>query len=208
MTWNEIVSAICICVSSVIYSFSLQGKTKLRILFIQLFSSSLYLLNFLFVFSSAKSGAITATFEILRLISFYFIEKNDKFNTRKNNLIAMSIFCVILTACSVFAWSGWICILPLIGTIIVSIALGCKNLVFIKFSFIVQSVLITIYLAILSLWINAASQAFVSVLGIVGLVTLIMNLKKTKVNSSENNEESKNSTSNDNENNNSENVAV
>ena len=189
MTWNEIASAVCICISSVIYSFSLQGQTKLKILFVQLFSSTFYLLNFVFVFASAKAAAITAVFEIIRIFVFYFIERDERFNTRKNNLIAMITFSIILTACSIFTWDGWISIIPLFGTVFVSIALGCKNLVFIKFSFAVQAILISTYLFMLSLWINAASQVFVAILGIVGLVRLLIKIKKEKNGKTESNSE-------------------
>ena len=189
MAWNEIVSAICICISSVIYSFSLQGQTKLKILFVQLFSSTFYLMNYLFVFSTAKAAAIAAIFEIIRIFVFYFIEKDEKINTRRNNLIAMIVFSLVLTACSIFTWDGWISFIPLFGTVFVSIALGCKNLVFVKFSFTVQAILISIYLFILSYWINAASQVFVSILGIIGLVRLIIKINKEKNGNSDNDDQ-------------------
>jgi hypothetical protein len=62
----------------------------------------------------------------------------------------MIVFSLVLTACSIFTWDGWISIIPLFGTVFVSIALGCKNLVFVKFSFAVQAILISTYLFILS----------------------------------------------------------
>jgi hypothetical protein len=81
MVWNEIVSSICICCSAAIFSFSLQGASKIKILFIQMFASILYLASYLFVITInpvALVGAITAGFEILRLVVFFVIEKNKK----------------------------------------------------------------------------------------------------------------------------------
>ena len=172
MLWNEIVSSVCICLSATIFSLSLQGVTKVKILFIQMFASMLYLSSYLFVLTInpvALVGAITAGFEILRLVVFFVIEKNDRWNTRNVNLIAMFVFSILLTLCTIFAWSGWISILPLLSAIMVSFALGNKNVVIIKIAFIVQSVLITTYLFLLALWINAISQVFVFIFGVIGL---------------------------------------
>jgi hypothetical protein len=183
MLWNEIVSSICICLSAAIFSLSLQGMTKVKILFIQMFASMLYLASYLFVLNInpvALVGAITAGFEILRLVVFFVIEKNDKFNTRKINLISMVTFSVVLTICTIFAWGGWISIFPLISAIIVSLALGNKDVVIIKIAFIIQAALITTYLLLLTLWINAASQMFVFVFGIVGLITFLHKNKISK----------------------------
>lgn len=183
MVWNEIVSSICICCSATIFSLSLQEKTKLTMLFIQMFASLLYLLSYVFVITinqAALIGAITAGFEILRLIVFYIIEKTEKFNTRKINLIAMISFSIILTVCTLFAWGGWISILPLVSAIVVSLALGNQDVLIIKIAFIIQAVLITTYLFLLTLWINAASQVFVFAFGIVGLITYLKGNKTKK----------------------------
>ena len=53
-----------------------------------------------------------------------------------------------------------------------------KNILIIKIAFIIQSILISIYLLLLSLIINATSQIFVLIFGIVGLITYIKNSKK------------------------------
>ena len=180
MLWNEILSSICICCSAAIFSLSLQGMTKTKILFIQMFATMLYLASYLCVLnvnSAALVGAITAVFEMVRLIVFYVIEKHEKLNTKTINLTAMITCSVILTVCTIIAWGGWVSIFPLISAIIVSLALGSKNIVVIKITFIIQAAFITTYLLLLSLWINAASQVFVFVFGIIGL---IMYLKKNK----------------------------
>ena len=188
MLWNEIVSSICICCSAAIFSLSLQGQTKTKILFIQMFASLLYILSYIFVLTTnpaALAGAITAGFEMIRILVFYFLEKKEKYNTRKINLIAMLSFSIILTICSILTWGGWISIFPLISAILVSMALGNKNVVIIKIAFIIQAAFITTYLLLLSLWINAASQVFVFVFGLVGLFMLLRKNKKALKNSAE-----------------------
>jgi hypothetical protein len=183
MLWNEILSSICICCSAAIFSLSLQGMTKIKILFIQMFATALYLASYFCVLnvnSAALVGAITAGFEMVRLIVFYVIEKHEKFNTKTINLIAMITCSIILTVCTIVAWETWISIFPLISAIIVSLALGNKNIIVIKIAFIIQAAFITTYLLLLSLWINAASQVFVFAFGIVGLITYLKKNKKNK----------------------------
>ena len=184
MTWNEIVSAICICLSAALFSLSLQGQTKLKILFVQFFATLLYLLNYLFVITiipTAKIGAITASFEILRLFVFYFIEKSKKYNTKTWNLVAAIAFSIILTICTILSSDSWYGIFPLVAAILVSLALGNKNVILIKIAFIIQAACIVTYLLLLGLYLNAASQVFVFVFGIVGLITLILKTKKEKI---------------------------
>lgn len=183
MVWNEIVSAICICLSAAFFSLSLQGQKKITILLVQLIASLLFLANYLFVIQinpSATAGAVVAACEIARLIVFYIVEKNPKFNTPKINLIAGISFSIIVSIATIFAWSGWISIFPLVGGILVSLALGSKNVILIKSAFIVQAACITTYLLMLSLWINATSQAVVFIFGILGIITMIKKAKNTK----------------------------
>ena len=183
MLWNEIVSSVCICCSATIFSLSLQTKTKRKMLLIQLFASVLYISSYFFALVSnsvALVGAITAVFEILRLITFYLIEKNEKFNTRKNNIIAAIIFSITLTVCTIVAWVGWVSLLPLISSILVSISLGSKNVLVIKIACTIQAVAITTYLCFMSLWINAVSQLAVFVFGVIGLILYLSKKKKEK----------------------------
>ncbi len=182
MLWNEIVSSVCICCSATIFSLSLLVKTKIKMLFIQMFASVLYISSYLFALvtnSVALMGAITAGFEFVRLIVFFLIERSEKYNTPKINLIAVLSFSIGLTICAIFAWSGYVSILPLIGSIIVSVALGSRNVLIIKIACIIQAALISVYLFLMSLWINASSQLVVFVLGVVGLI-LYLSDKKTE----------------------------
>lgn len=181
MVLEEIISAVCICISALIFSISLQGQTKLKILLIQMIASILYFCSYMFVLEinpKANIGLITASCEILRLIIFYLIDKNKKYNTLKIKMITSIVFCVMLTALTIWMEPSWFCLLTLVGAILVSLALGCKNLILIKTAFIIQAAGITTYLFLMNLWINAASQAVVFVLGVVGLIIYIVKTKK------------------------------
>lgn len=181
MCLEEILSAVCICLSALIFSISLQGQTKLKILFVQMFASALYFCSYLLVFQinpKADIGLITAACEILRLVIFYLVDKSKKYNTIKVNMIVSIVFCVVLTGLTICMEPSWFCLLTLIGAILVSLALGSKNLIFIKTAFIIQAAGITTYLFLMNLWINAASQAFVFIFGIIGLIIYILKVNK------------------------------
>ena len=177
MVFEEILSAVCICLSALIFSISLQGQTKIKILIVQMIASTLYFCSYMFVYEinpKANIGLLTAACEILRLIVFYLIDKNHRYNTLKVNAIASALFCVLLTGLTIWMEPSLFCLLTLVGAILVSLALGSKNLIFIKVAFIIQAAGITTYLFLLNLWINAASQTFVFVFGIVGLIVYII----------------------------------
>ncbi len=183
MTWNEIVSAICICISSVIFSLSLQCKTRTKIMLTQLFACFFYISNYMVVLTilpSALMGFVASICELLRVLAFYFIERKEKFDTKINNLIIGIIFSVILSLCTIFAWIEWYCIFPLVGAVLVSMALGSKNILSIKIAYLVQAICITIYLFMLSLWINAITQVVVFISSIIGLIMFIYNKQSNK----------------------------
>lgn len=184
MTWNEIVSAICICISSIIFSISLQRTTRTKIMVTQLFACIFYISNYMVVLTilpSALMGLVAAIGELLRVFAFYFIERNERFNTRTNNLIIGIIFSVVLSLCTIFAWNNWICIFPLVGAVLVSTALGTKNVLTIKIAYILQALCITTYLFMLPLWLNAITQVVVFISSVVGLIMFIHNAKQKKI---------------------------
>lgn len=183
MLWNEILSFICIVCSALIYALSLQFNRKKSILITQVFSSSLYLLSYFFIlnlYAAASVGLATAVIEIFRVIVFYLINKTEKFNSQKNNILAALFFSCLLIISAVFTWNGWITLLPIVGGVIVSFAMGSKNLLMMKVAFVIQSILTIIYLFFLTLWFNAYSQIIVLVFSIIGLVSYLLKTKQQK----------------------------
>lgn len=183
MVWNEIVSAVCIYLSSTIFTVSLFFKSKTKLLALQLLSSVFYISNFAFVISilpSALVGTITAVCEIIRIVVFYVIANNEKLNTHKNNLIAGIAFSVVLSVCVAFSWCGAISLLPLLGSILVSMALGSKNLYLLKGAILLQTAMITTYLFLLGLALNAIAQLIVFAIGTTSLVVMLVKDKIKK----------------------------
>jgi len=180
MCVEEILSIICISVSSVIYSGSLLLRNKKNILITQICSSVLYVGSYIFALlinESAKIGVITASFELLRLIVYYLIDKKE--NVSKIwKIIAASMFSLAITITTVLTEPSLLCLLVLIGAILVSFALSSKNVLFIKLACVVQALGIIVYLFLLGLLFNAISQVFVLVMGSIGLINYMIKLRK------------------------------
>lgn len=183
MVWNEIMSAICVCLSATIFSISLLFNIKKNILFVQIFASVLYISSYLVmipILDSALMGGIVAIVELVRLIVFFVITKNEKWNNKKANVITGVSFAILISITTIFAWAGWYCCLPLVASIVVSIALGCKNVLWIKLSYVFQAICVILYLMLMELWINMASQIVVLIVGLVGLYGIIKKIRLEK----------------------------
>ena len=181
MVWNEIVSAVCVCLSATIFSISLLNNIKKNILFIQIFSSILYISSYVImipILDTAVMGSIVAIAEVIRLIVFFFITNSESFNTMNINIITGVSFAILISVATIYAWAGWYCVFPLIGGIMVSLALGCKSVMWIKLSYIFQTFCVILYLAFMHLWINMGSQIVVIIMGVVGLFGFILKKRK------------------------------
>lgn len=188
MSIYEIFSLIFICISTLIYSLSMIFKTRIKVLFIQLISTTFFLANYLVVINiipSALVGAITAAIELLRLIVFYIIDNNKKLNTKTINWYAGTFFVLLISICSLINWTGWIGFLPVIGSVIVSLALASKDMIIIKLGFLINIMLTIAYLIVLSLWLNAITQVLALIFIVIGLIKQVLvknneNIEKTE----------------------------
>ena len=176
MHWTEIASAICIYLSATIFCVAMFKKNKQNLLFVQLFASALYLSSLLFVIalnSNSFIGVLTSVCELLRVVCFYLLERSEIYNTKKNNLLLAVGFCLLMCVCTIFSWKSAVSLLPFISAILVSLALGIKNLLLLKITYVIQSILTTTYFFLLDLPINAYSQVLIALLGSISLITTL-----------------------------------
>ena len=181
MIWNEIVSAVCIGLSTMVFCVSMQMQSKTKLMAIQIISSIFYISSYFFVITvtaSALSGAIIASVEFLRLIVYYLIEKSKRYNTPNINLMIGIIFSVIVAICTALSWAGWISGLPLIASVIISMALGFQRIVYLKWAFLVNAMLIFVYLLLMGLWFNASAQFVVMIFIAFSLIKYLIKRKK------------------------------
>ena len=125
-----ILSQILVVVSSLIYSISMLIPNKRGLLYMQMFSSSLFALHYFFL--EAYIGGIVSALDAIRIVTFYFIDKRN--NTDINRKIACASFIVIGLIGAYFTWENWYSIFPIISLIIVNTALALQNLKILKIS--------------------------------------------------------------------------
>lgn len=188
MTTEFILSQVFICISAVIYSTSLVLKTKQKMLIMQMCSSVFYVSHYFLL--KANLAGFVAVFETIRLFAFFFLDKNEKFNTTLIRVCACVMFSVLSIVAAVFTWDGLSCLLPLIATIIVNITLSIKNVLFYKVGAMIYATLIIIYLFVIGSILGGISQSLALVFSIIGLIKAIKNEKEnyTKSKNQNNNE--------------------
>jgi len=171
--WTEIASAICIYLSATIFCVAMFKKNKQNLLFVQLFASALYLSSLLFVIAlnpNSFIGVLTSVCEFIRAVCFYFLERSEIYNTKKNNLLLAIGFCLLMCVCTIFSWQSAISLLPFISAILVSFALGIKNFLLLKITYLTQSIFMTVYFFLLNLPLNAYSQMLIAFFGLFSLL--------------------------------------
>ena len=182
MTTTFLLSQIFVGVSATIYAFSLIAKSKEKLLLLQTISSIFFVIQYLLL--NAYIGAIVASLEEIRTITFYCIEKKN--NTIKARLISSIIFILVGTISSIFTWESWYSIFPLAGLLAVSICLAFENVLSVKLSCLFSAVCATIYLFSFKSIFGACCQIFILLIGIGGLIYwAVKNKKEIKANAKE-----------------------
>lgn len=168
-----ITSQILVVVSSLIYSISMLVSNKRNLLFMQIFSSSLFALHYYLL--GAYIGGIVSTLDAIRIVVFYFIDKKN--NTDLNRKLACASFIVIGLIGACFTWEAWYSILPIISLIIVNTALALQNLKILKISLNTSILFVIAYMVFIKSYFGMATQIFVLIVGIVGVIRDIINSK-------------------------------
>ena len=169
-----VLSQIFVGVSSALYALSLLVKSKKILLLVQIISSIFFVAQYLLL--GAYLGGLVAGLELIRTITFYFIDKN--FNTNKVRFTASAIFIVVGIIGSIFTWATWYSVLPLLGLLAVTTCLAFNSIVPLKLSCIFSAICAGIYLIFLKSYFGFATQVFIIVIGVTGLITMLIKNKK------------------------------
>ena len=171
---NFLLAQIFIGISALLYGLSLLLKQKTKLLFLQIISSCFFVTQYFLL--EAYIGGIVAGLEMLRSVVFYFIDK--KFNTNKIRITACVIFCVLGLVGAIFTWESWFSILPLLGLLAVTTCLGFKNVVSLKIACIFSALCAFAYMIFYKSYFGCATQIFIAVIGISGLIVYLIKNKK------------------------------
>lgn len=144
---NFIIAQIFGLVALIILVISFQKNKKERLLKLQMFSSLLYAIQYIFL--KAYTGFFMNIICMIRNLIF------NKFKNKRPPLYCLVIIIALMISCSIFTFNGIISILPTIAVSIYSIALWIGNMKIIRVVEIISCILFIIYdikvLAILGL---------------------------------------------------------
>lgn len=171
-----ILSQIFVITSSIIYSISMLVDNKRSLLFMQIFSSSLFASHYFLL--GAYVGGIVSSLDAIRIVTFYFIDK--KHNTDLNRRLACVSFIVIGLIGACFTWESWYSILPIISLIIVNVSLSLQNLNSLKINLNISILFVIIYMIFIKSYFGMITQIIVLVVGIIGAIRDITNKNRYK----------------------------
>ena len=160
-----ISSQILVVVSSIIYSFSMLVSSKKHLLFMQIFSSSLFALHYFLL--GAYIGGIVSCLDAIRIITFYFIDKRH--NTDFNRKIACVSFIIIGIIGACFTWDSWYSILPVLSLILVNLSLSLQNLNLLKINLNISILFVILYMVFIKSYLGMATQIVVFIVGVIGV---------------------------------------
>jgi len=143
--------------------------------------SSLFFVAHYFLLSELLAGFVGVV-EIIRLVSFFLLERKESLNTNKNRIILGIIFTIACSICAYFTWTGIYCILPLIATMVVNITLSLKSVFFYKLGAIIYTVLTIAFLFIIGSTFGAISQCVVLIFGLIGIILYFYQQKNKNLN--------------------------
>ena len=142
----------------------------------QIFSSLFYALHCFFV--GAAVGGIVSCFDLIRVLIFYILEKNN--GTKNQKVLTASILFVVAIICSVFSWEGWLSILPVFATLVFIISLAISRLLVIKFATLLTGLCSFSYLWLSGSKFGAYIELIPVCFALIGIVLTICNHLKNK----------------------------
>ena len=154
ITWNFIVAQILGLFALFILGYSFQKDNKENLLKLQMISSLLFALQYIFL--TAWTGA---------LMNFICIVRNYIFKKYEESKTPIGIVCILIVlmiVLSAISWSGWISILPTLAIILYTISLTQNELKIVRLTEIISCSLFIIY--------------NIKVLAITGLISTIIEL--------------------------------
>ena len=151
-------------------------RKKIKILVGKTFTDGFFALNYLFQGSLAISGVFQHTISIFRDLASIENEKNNKAFSRQ---VWKYIICASYVIIPIFTWSevGWICLLPMVGSMISTFSLFSKNTTITKILTIPAQSFCLAYSIIIQNYFGSTAYAIMIISAIIGLINDKINKK-------------------------------
>lgn len=159
-------------ITCVISALSYISKRKDIYLAEQLSVNILYCLQYLIL--GAFSGAISNIISLAKYIVFYINAKKGK----KNPLWQVIFFCLISLILGCFALSEWYTVIPIVTSVIFTVAIWQDNPVVLRIIVIVCSLLWIVYNISVGAYVSAVYSGVELVFALVTMIKLIMERNK------------------------------
>lgn len=171
-----ILSQVCAIIAMIVLGSTYIIKNKKQILFLCIFSSIMYSLQYFFLY--AYTGMIINILGIVRAVCFYTYSRSGKENTLLNLMLLELMFIVG----TIFTWDGPVSLLPLCGLMIFTYATWHKDVKLYKWLVLPVSVLWITYNALVGSLVGWISESILLVVGIIGLFLYYKgNTKETEI---------------------------
>lgn len=169
-----ILSQICAIIAMMILGLTYIIKNKKQILFLCIFSSTMYALQYFLL--CAYTGTIINILGIVRAVWFYLTKKQG----RENTLTSLIILDLMFVLGTIVTWDGTLSLLPCISLLIFTYATWHEDVKMYKWLVLPVSALWIIYNALVGSIVGWISESILLVVGIVGLLLYYKGKKEEK----------------------------
>ena len=166
-----ILSQICGIIACIFICWGYSVKSKPRFLAIQIIANFLLAMSFLFV--CAWSGAVIAFFAVVRCV-FLFFSNTHNINSRPY----LPLFCVIYVIAGIIFWQHWFDFMPIVYSILFTIAYFCKNLKTVKIISMPATALIIVYAFISRAYTSAICASIELIILIINIIEMMHSYSK------------------------------
>ncbi|MFA5602248.1 MAG: YgjV family protein [Bacilli bacterium] len=164
MNFIYIISQIIATLSFIALILSFFSNKRKTVLILLIIHTVLYGIHYLIL--GAFIGFIALMIETLRNVVFYFKGKNHK----ENSFLVLIFFFIIFILTSIFTWDGFIKIIPLIASLIITYGIWQKNLSIYRITSLSCAILYIIYNIINVTYIGMIGEAVIAIFAFIGII--------------------------------------
>lgn len=164
-----IISQILAVIADISFMLSVLSKKKSRMILFFLINDLLFALHYTLL--KAYSGAIAISIEGLFML-FNFLVSERK---RSLHVISYVFAQLLLILTAIFAFDGFISLLPIIYMSICIFAVTVHGIIFAKASAVIRNILCATYLFLITSYVGAIIESSLLIFSLIGLIKSVKN---------------------------------
>ena len=171
---SQIMYVMGVCVDTVCKAL----KSQKMIVFFTAFSSVFYILSYIFLRSPL--AAIVNSILLVRAIIYIYLSRGNK--PFKNYLWVIVTVMLAVSVVYVFYWSGPLDLLMFFGVLFSTLALACRNTLFLRLGLIISAILWSAFNGMLHAYVNMSMDLTNLVIVVVAIFVYNVPHKERKLN--------------------------